>query len=192
MCKVTSRCKIHSFKQSLPTPLWPRCGNVRIKKDIHHLAMTKWYRRIIPKYLYKQAQTAGKPSDPVARCRVPKNFPRTREGFGRGGCRWYVLFLSFVCLLYYSLWPAILLVPPPLPWRPLIAHFMPPVPPTMPLVPTSMPPVPPSLPLLPLPIVYHPLCLTNCGLGPVISWGLPSQTPSVTISGSFETCFSPS
>ena len=80
--------------------------------------------------------------------------------------------------LYYSLWPAILLVPPPLPCRHLIAHFM--------------PPVPPSMPLLPLPIVYHPLCLTNGGLGPVISWGLPSQTPSVTISGSFETCFSPS
>ena len=44
--------------------------------------MTKGEWRIIPKYLYKQAQTAGKPSDPVARCCVPKNFPWTREALG--------------------------------------------------------------------------------------------------------------
>ena len=114
-----------------------------------------------------------------------KEFPSDKGGFGRGGCRWYVLFLSFVCLLYYSLRPAILLVPTPLPCMPLIAPFKA-------LVPSSMPPVPPPMPLLPLPIVYHPLCLTDGRLGPVISWGLPSQPPSVTISGSFKTCFSPS
>ena len=85
----------------------------------------------------------------------------------------------------YLVPPAILLVPTPLPCMPLIAPFMA-------HVPSSRPLAPPSMPLLPLPIVCHPLCLTDGRLGPVISWGLPSQPPSVTISGSFKTCFSPS
>ena len=121
-----------------------------------------------------------------------KEFPSDKGGLW---ARWLPMIravpqlcVPFVLLSLYLVPPAILLVPTHLLCMPLILA------PFMALVPSSRPPVPPCMPLLPLPIVivYHPLCLTDGRLGPVISWGLPSQTPSITISGSFETCFSPS
>ena len=81
---------------------------------------------------------------------------RISLGQGRLWARWLTMIralLSFVCLLYYSLWPAILVVPPSLPCRHLIAHLC---------------------------LLYHPLCLLYHCLQYTIlyAWRMVGWAPS--------------